>query len=241
MSIRPAAVVTVPAAPVLIDDVAGSAAELVAQVRDAAVSAIAAALRALQPTEVALVATLTGRHRGAARAGVTGPARLDLSPIGVDLSVGQPGVVPLLTPAAVELAVGAYLLEQAVTAAAAAPPRVLAIDLTGREATALHDVADGALVIAIADGSAARDATAPGYIAEGAVAYDEALIEALRRGDLAWFTSPASAAPEEFLVGGLPVWRALAEVLPAITRSEVHAVAAPLGVNYVVATWDVAG
>jgi hypothetical protein len=241
-SIRPFAVVHVPAAPMLIDVVAGAAAADVADIRTRAILAIADALEdrageGTPVTDVVVVTHRTGRASGDTAVGSSGWGYLDLAPIGVRHRIGDEGLPPLTTPAQIELAVGVHLLEAALADAllSVPRPRVHCIDLTGRDAAALAGIPEDALVIAVADGSAAREVKAPGYVVPGAVDYDEALIHALDDGDLAWFA--AHPPRDDYLVGGYPVWCALAEVLPTPVGSLVHHWAAPLGVCYVVATW----
>lgn len=241
-TIRPCAIVHVPAAPMFIDVVAGGGRGFVSVPRARAIRAIADVLEdraaaGTPVTDVVLVAHRTGRHSTPAGTGMTGWGRFDLAPIGVPHSVGDPAQPPLTTAAQIELAVGADLLAAALDQLprAVPAPTLLAIDLTGRDAQALAAVPDGAMVIAIGDAGAARDEKAPGYIVDGAVEYDDALIRAIEAGDLSWLA--ANPPDDEYLVGGYPAWRLLAEVLPAPTASEVHHVSAPLGVCYVVATW----
>lgn len=241
-TIRPVAVVHVPAAPILIDVVAGAAAADVADIRTRAILAIADALedcaqQGAPITDVVIVAHRTGRYDRVDGVGVSGWGSLDLAPIGVPHRVGDDGLPPLSTPAQIELAVGVHLVHRALADAlpVVPTPRLHCIDLTGRDSTALADIPDGALIIAVADGGAAREAKAPGYVVPGGVEYDDALIRALDDGDLGWFAH--NPPDDDYLVGGYPVWRMLAEVLPTPVGSAVHHWAAPLGVCYVVATW----
>jgi len=187
--------------------------------------------------DIVLVAHRTGRHSRAAGVGATGWGSFDLAPVGLHAVVGDESLPSLTTAAQIELAVGADLVQAALEQLPPSlpVPAPSAIDLTGRDAQALSIVPDGALIIAIGDGGAARDEKAPGYIVEGAVEYDDALTEALGAGDLAWFA--AHPPDDDLLVGGYPVWRMLAEVLPRPADAEIHHRSAPLGVHYVVATW----
>lgn len=224
----PVAVAFVPSTPLLVPEVAGRAAEDTADLRAACVAAVAAAL-AGDPDVVVVVggADPDGPQDGAGNAGT-------LRGFGVDRAVPFGGTVrsdggrPSLA-----LSLGAWLLD-----AAGWTGDRLGVGPDGL-AGALADRTASVAVLAVADGSARRTLKAPGYLDEDAEPFDAAVASALARGDAAGLAALDAEAGERLLAAGTATWRAVGAALagrPA--RARLHYDAAPHGVGYVVADWQ---
>ena len=147
---------------------------------------------------------------------------------------GAPGPTPQ-DPLPLSLSVGATLLGER------------AHELFGLAAGPLPTLTGRVGVLAVGDGSARRTEKGPGDLDPRAEAYDGCIERALRDGDpdlLGGLDADLGAA---LLVGGLPVWRAVAAAAlaetapsgaaPAGWAATLHLAAAPFGVGYLVATW----
>jgi hypothetical protein len=131
--------------------------------------------------------------------------------------------------------VGAWLLDQA----GYAGPRlgVGPADL----ADVLGDLPEPTGILAVGDGSARRTVKAPGYLDEAAEPFDAVVSAALARGDAAVLAGLDPAAGELLLAAGTPTWRAVGAALRGRTvEATLHHDAAPFGVGYLVASWQVA-
>ena len=90
--------------------------------------------------------------------------------------------------------------------------------------------------LVVADGTAMRTPKAPGNLDERAEAFDAVVVAALAAGDASALGALDEALATALWVGGIPAWRAAAE-LPGTWRGQVFYADAPYGVGYVVATW----
>jgi hypothetical protein len=155
-----------------------------------------------------------------------GPSAADARPL-----AGQPAR-PRALPLA--LAVGAWLAPGARTYG-------IAHDATPAEAAALgrtlaeRDVA----LLVLGDGSARRDAKAPGYVDPRAEPYDAAVARALRDADPAALLALDPADDAALLVAGRAAWQVLAGAAGRDRfDGDLTYDAAPYGVGYLVATWS---
>lgn len=139
---------------------------------------------------------------------------------GLDLHVGGPGSdLPL------SLAVGAWLLDRAGWSG----PRTYS--------TGVPD-ADGAALLVMADGSAKRSTTAPGFLDERAEAFDASIAAALAAGDAEALAALDVALGAELWAAGVPALRTLGELAKgADIVANLRVDVAPFGVGYWVADW----
>jgi len=95
-------------------------------------------------------------------------------------------------------------------------------------------------VLVMADGSATRDTTSPGYEDVRAVPFDHALAEALASGDAARLAALDLDEAAELWCHGAPALRALGQAASGHeVEAELVAYEAPFGVGYLVARWSV--
>lgn len=93
-------------------------------------------------------------------------------------------------------------------------------------------------VLAMGDGSARRSLKAPGHLDPAAQPFDDAVAEALGRGNAAALAALDADEGQRLLAAGVPVWRAVGAALadrPVVAR--LHTASAPFGVGYLVADW----
>lgn len=214
-----------PATPLLAPEVSVSADGLHA-LRTAAGEAVTAIVAAA-PDEVLVI--------GAAPRAAGYEGTYDWSGFGVRVS--GPGGEPL--PHA--LGVGAFLLDQA---GWSGPRRFLGVPAaTAPDACA--DLGqelsggDRAAVLVIGDGSARRTLKAPGYLDPRAEAFDAVVAAALGDADLDGIAGLDPDLAEHLMVSGRPAWQvAAAAARSASWRPELLLDAAPYGVAWLIATWD---
>ncbi|MGI8762171.1 MAG: hypothetical protein ACR2LF_12930 [Jatrophihabitantaceae bacterium] len=107
-----------------------------------------------------------------------------------------------------------------------------------REVNALVASRDVVLLV-LADGSARRSVTAPGYLDERAAGFDDAVAAALRSGDGTALTALDAALGAELLAGGVAAWQAAGALLAGTAYdADLCYAHAPYGVGYLVATWS---
>jgi hypothetical protein len=101
-------------------------------------------------------------------------------------------------------------------------------------------VTAGTSVLVVGDGSACRSEKAPGHLDERAEAYDAAIAAAIAAGDVNALANLDAGLSAELMCSGAPTWRAVAEALreEAITHAELLIDAAPYGVGYFVGWWQ---
>ena len=225
----PVAVAFCPSPPVLVPAVAGRADDGLGELRTACGAAVAALL-----AEAPEVVVVVG---GGADDGVRyGPGDAgDLRRFGVDVDVPfASGVRPGGRQLPWAHTLGAWLLDQA--GHAGARLGVGPDDL----AAALDDLPGSVGILALGDGSARRTDRAPTAFDAAAGPFDAAVAAALARGDAAALAAVDPVEGERLLATGAPVWRAVGAALagrPA--RAALHYDAAPFGVGYLVADWQV--
>ena len=137
------------------------------------------------------------------------------------------------------LTVGAWLVREALGPRSGARAFSVGPDFASSRAAAellqvAHD-GDIALVV-MGDGSARRSPTAPGYVDERAVPFDDALGAALRATDLDTLASIDHALGRELWATTEPIGR-LAELLQPGARASVDYDDDPFGVQYWVVRW----
>ncbi|MET7710717.1 class III extradiol dioxygenase subunit B-like domain-containing protein [Micromonospora sp. NPDC005413] len=227
-----------PHPPLLVPEVAGSAAPELDDLRAACDTAVRGLLAA-DPAAVVLLGT--GPVTGPIRTPATG----SLQPWGVDLDVplisGQPDrgeVLPL------SLTIGAWLL-----ARHDARPPVTAVQVASdagpAELAALADEVDAAgdrvALLVLGDGSACRGEKAPGYDDPRAHPYDQRVAAALAEADLDALLDLDPVVSTELKAAGRAPWQVLANAARSAGggwRGELRYDAAPYGVAYFVASWE---
>jgi hypothetical protein len=217
------AVVFVPAAPLLVPEVAGGSAGLDDALRAAGLAAVARALDG-GPDEAVVVAAAATPGEWPA------DATWDFAGFGVPRTdaAGRPRL-PW------SLGIGAWLLDEC---GWDGPRRYVAVgpDLQRR-------VDDGlgrsAVLIAVGDGSACRTERAPGHLDARAEPFDAAIATALDLGDVAALAGLDDDLAADLLCGSLPVWRWVVAAIDAttVTAAALDLQVAPYGVGYFVATW----
>jgi hypothetical protein len=219
-----AAAAVVPTPPLLVPEVAAGSAERDADLRAAALDAVARALGA-GPERVVVV--------GAAP--VTGP--LSGEPDWHRFGVRTPRPVrPLPLPHGI----GAWLLGQLSCSLPVEHVGVAAAAGTEECAALGRELATGprTALLVCGDGTAHRDEKAPGHFSPAAAAFDEKVDAALRAGDPAGLLALEAGDAEELWVAGRPAWQVLAGAADGGRwDAEVTYAAEPYGVHYVVATW----
>ncbi|MGC4833763.1 hypothetical protein ACLQ3D_04620 [Micromonospora vinacea] len=227
-----------PHPPLLVPEVAGSAAPELDDLRAACDTAVRRLLAA-DPDILLLLGT--GPVTGPIRTPATG----SLQPWGVDLDVplvpGQPdrgAVLPL------SLTVGAWLLARH----DARPPVTavqVAADAGPAELAALADevgaAGDRVAALVLGDGSACRGEKAPGYDDVRALPYDQAVAAALADADLDALLDLDPVVSTELKAAGRAPWQVLAGAARAAGggwRGELLHDSAPYGVAYFVASWE---
>ncbi|MFI6067969.1 hypothetical protein ACIA47_22270 [Micromonospora sp. NPDC051227] len=227
-----------PHPPLLVPEVAGSAAPELDDLR----AACDTALRRLLATDPDIVVLLgTGPVTGAIRTPATG----SLQPWGVDVDVplvpGQPdrgAVLPL------SLTIGAWLLARHDTRPPVTAVQVAA-DAGLAELAALADevgaAGDRVASLVLGDGSACRGEKAPGYDDARALPYDQGVAAALADADLDALLALDPVVSAELKAAGRAPWQVLAGAARAAGggwRGELLHDSAPYGVAYFVASWE---
>ena len=222
-----------PQAPLLVPEVAAGAAAELAELRTLCRAVITTACAGRQP--VLLGPGLVSRSHSPL-------ARGTLAGFGVpgEIHLGSPscGGALELPPA---LTVGAWLVRDALGPRSAARGFSIGPDFaSSRAATELLELAettDLALVV-LADGSARRSTTAPGYLDERAAGFDAGVAAALASGDGTRLELLDAELGAQLLAGGVPAWHAAGALLGGRAyRAELRYDEAPYGVGYFVALW----
>ncbi|MGA4726726.1 hypothetical protein ACPB67_04865 [Micromonospora taraxaci] len=257
-----------PHPPLLVPEVAGSAAPELDDLRAACDTAVRRLL-AVGPDSVVLLGT--GPVTGPIRTPATG----SLQPWGVDLDVplvpGQPdrgAVLPL------SLTIGAWLLTRhetpppastvptstppvgtpsASATSSSAPPTStppvtavqVAADAGPAELAVLADevaaTGERVALLVLGDGSACRGVKSPGYDDPRALPYDQGVAAALADADLDVLLDLDPVVSAELKAAGRAPWQVLAGAARAAGggwRGELLHHAAPYGVAYFVASWE---
>jgi len=218
------AAAVVPTPPLLVPEVAAGSAERDADLRAAALDAVARVL-ATGPERVVVVGD----------AAVTGP--LSGEPDWHRFGVRMPRPDrPLPLP----LGIGAWLLEQLGCSVPVEYLGVAAAAELEECATLGRGLAAGprTALLACGDGTARRDEKAPGHFSPTAAGFDEEVDAALRAGDPAGLLALDVDEAAELWVSGRPAWQVLAGAAKGGRwDAELTYAAEPYGVHYVVATW----
>ena len=105
-----------------------------------------------------------------------------------------------------------------------------------RLGASLRELANRVGLLVMADGSACRSLRAPGYLDPRAAAFDAAIADAVRSGDLTPLRAMDQDLARELLAAGRPGWQVLAGAMPGrAPSSEILYNADPFGVFYLVA------
>jgi hypothetical protein len=205
-----------PHPPVLVPELAGGAADELAELRAAALESVSALL-STGPERVVAVGT------GALDGPVGESAGGTLGGHGVDVRAGGPEeVLPL------SLTVGAWLLDRAGWSG----PRTYT--------TAAVPADDRVALLVMGDGSARRSLQAPGYLDDRAEPYDAVISAALADGDADALASLDVHLGDELLAAGPRALAVLGEMTKgADVSARLRWDGAPYGVGYWVADWTI--
>ena len=228
-----------PHPPLMLPEVAGTAAAELDPIRTACGVALRAMMSATPDQLVMLGSAPTSTMHSPV-------ARGTLAPYGVDREVhlGLPGCggaveLPL------SLTIGAWLVTSELGPRSGTLGFSVGPDFprskAGSELAALVQECRVGLIV-MGDGSARRSIAAPGYLDERAADFDAQIEAALETGD----TDALEAIPQELgaelLAAGVASWRAAAALFPSPPKSAaLHYAGAPYGVGYFVASWAAAG
>jgi hypothetical protein len=211
-----------PQPPLLVPQLAAGAAGELADLRDACDQAVRT-LAGLAGRLVVLGASDAAR----CYPGGTGDFRAYGVRLGVAL--GAPGRDGPGGPLPLPLLVGAWLAQRAGVAAVGAT--------VGPDGSGFDYQGEPAGLLVMGDGSARRDARAPGGLDPRAAAFDAAAAAALASGDPRRLAGLDLALGAELMAAGTPAWVAAGGALPGAYAAKVSYDAAPYGVGYFVATW----
>ncbi|MGI9084112.1 MAG: class III extradiol dioxygenase subunit B-like domain-containing protein [Aeromicrobium sp.] len=210
------AVAVCPQPPALVPEVASGAAGELDDVREAALASVSA-LVGVRPNRVVVVGTgsLSGQVDESAGGTMAGHG------VGV-VAGGDDEVLPL------SLTVGAWLLDRAGWRG----PRTYT--------TSAVPADDRVALLVMADGSARRSLTAPGYLDDRAAAYDDTIAAALAAGDADVLASLDVDLGDDLLAAGPRALVVLGEMTKgAAVTARLRWDGAPFGVGYWVADWSI--
>ena len=226
-----------PHPPLLIPELAGSAAEQLDDLRAACAAAIEA-VRATEPELLVVVGAGEATQRyGPGAAG-------SFTAYGVDLPVSLPGGtdLPQDDGLPLSLAVGAWLLARsgwagdvpAQAVSEASPP-----EECRRLGSRLAQETDRLGLLVMGDGSAARPTAAPAFVDNRAEGFDAAVADALRTADPAALMALDPVLAMELRAAGRAPWQVLAGAASeAVFDADLLYDDAPFGVGYLVAVWE---
>lgn len=223
-----------PQTPLLVPEVAGGAAEELADVRGASFDAVKA-LAAERPDLVITVAP--GGENGARQTQFGGSFRR----FGVELEVGEGGE----EEPCVGILVGRWLIDGGLSDAALRLEGWEVGERTepgecGRIGRELAGRAERVALLIIGDGSARRGLKAPGYLDERAIPFDDEVARALADADTSALAAIDPTAASDLMAAGRAPWQVLAGAVggsgPA-WRGELLSYRAPFGVGYFTAVW----
>jgi hypothetical protein len=198
----------------IVPEIAAGAADDLASLRAACDTAVATLLAAGPERVVVIGAGELPADRDESAGG-------SFAPYGVDLHVGGEGHdLPL------SLAVGAWLLDRAGWAG----PRTYS--------TGVPDTDGRVALLVMADGSAKRSTTAPGFLDDRAEGFDASIATALAGGDADALARLDTELGAELWAAGAPTLRTLGELTKgAAIVADLRVDVAPFGVGYWVADW----
>jgi hypothetical protein len=99
----------------------------------------------------------------------------------------------------------------------------------------LAEGSDRTGLLVMADGSACRSPRAPGHLDPRAAAFDAAIEDAVRTGDLGALQALDKGLAAELLASAYPAWQVLAAAMPSSRPARILYADAPFGVYYLVA------
>ena len=228
-----------PSAPVLHPTVASGAAPETQAVRTACSKAMDALLRS-EPDVVVTVGSGSG-----VRTGWYAPdARGSLQGVGVDVVLGA-GSGPVELP--LSLAIAAWLADRADYGGQVLPFGIEpdeSADRCGSLGAGVAERTPRVAMLVIGDGTACREAKAPGTFDERAEPFDEATAAAITRVDVGALASLDPTLCGALMVDGRTVWQVAAGAAAARVASghdrllgTLYHRSAPYGVEYLVAGW----
>jgi hypothetical protein len=222
------AAAVVPAAPLLVPELAGGSADVDAELRACAREAVTSLVATGADLLVVAADDRTGPRSGT----------WDWAPLGVGRRGAGEGRLPLA------LAMGAWWLDEV---APDRPRAFLGVD-AGADARVCRELGVTAAgqgdlaLLAVGDGSARRSEKAPGYYDPRAEPYDDQVERALRSGDTRQLLELDAPLAAELLVQGRAPWQVLAGAAGGgVGSAQLLYAAAPYGVCYFVATWQPTG
>ena len=211
----------VPAAPLLVTQVAGGSAALDAELRDAC-REVVGRLAGAATDAITVVAPLP------AEAAWPAGATWGFEGFGVPRQPADPR--PRLPWA---LGVGDWLLDE--------------IEWTGTrhyigiadDGATTGSPGAGAALLVVGDGSARRTDKAPGHLDDRAAAFDATVAAAIRAGDVGGLGGLDPSLAADLLCAGAPAWRWVANAIgdKSVVEAELLAETAPYGVAYFAGWW----
>jgi hypothetical protein len=226
-----------PHPPLLVPQLAGSAAARLDDLRAACVAAIDA-VRATEPELLVVVGAgeVTRRY---------GPgARGSFAAYGADVPVALPGAAPSSDGdnLPLSIAVGAWLLGRAGWTGDV-PGQVIAefspAEKCRRLGVQLAQETDRLGLLVMGDGSASRPTAAPAFVDARAESFDAAVGDALRAADPAALMALDASLASELRAAGRAPWQVLAGAAgDAVFDADLLYDDAPYGVGYLVAVWE---
>ncbi|MGH3359399.1 MAG: class III extradiol dioxygenase subunit B-like domain-containing protein [Nocardioidaceae bacterium] len=209
-----------PSPPMLVPEVAQGASDDLLDLRTRCDAAVRRLLDRGADT-ITVIGSAPARGRWIRTAGGT------LRGFGPDVRAGGDDLVLPLS-----LTIGAWLLDRAGWGGARSY-----VAVTGDEAVEVRGP-----VLVMADGTAKRSESAPGHIDDRAPTYDKVIAEALANGDARTLAGLDPALAQQLWAAGAPSLRVLGRSVGAteVVRARLTYDAAPFGVGYFVAEWDLA-
>jgi hypothetical protein len=224
-----------PHPPLLVPAVAAGAAAELDGLRDACIRAIRTTCAEGRTPVLLGGGPASGFYPGSARGTLAGYG------VRLDVELGGPAGPVAVPRLPLSLTVGTWLVAQALGPDRGAVACSVGPDFAaGPVPAALREFVAGtdAALVVLADGSARRSTTAPGYLDERAAGFDAAVAAALRGGDPAELTALDAQLGAELLAAGVPAWHAAGAALAGRRyAAELHYDDAPYGVGYFVAAW----
>jgi hypothetical protein len=227
-----------PHPPVLVPEVASSAAPELDDLRAACDRAVAEVLKSGADRILVLGTDVEERE-------YAGPVRGSLAPWGVDLEVALDGAAEAGPALPLSLTVGAWLLGRALepdrpaSIAAHSVPRDLAVDRCGVLGARIASGEHLALLV-MGDGTACRGVKAPGYDDPRAEPFDTEVAAALAGADAGRLLALKANLAADLRCAGRAAWQVLAGAVATDGRrwrGELLYNDAPYGVAYFVASW----
>jgi hypothetical protein len=222
-----------PHPPLLVPELAGGAADELADLRAACRVAVDG-LAAAEPDALTMVGSAA--TTGARVAGTPGGSFAGYGAPQVTVGDGPDAGLPL------SLLIGSWLVERSsaaglprtsITVATDAPPDACR-DL-GRE---LSDDPRRIALLVMGDGSARRSEHAPMHLHPRAELFDQVVADALENADAQVLAALDPDLAADLGAAGRAPWQALAGAVPGGWHGELHYAAAPYGVGYFVASWS---